>query len=83
MLLFLAIRAVVRIILLLLVIGIGAFCVLLLSFVPLRVGGARLATWPVVLMARLFMPIAGIDYVCAAPAVVRNHHGLILSLIHI
>lgn len=75
--LFLALRAVVRIILLLLVIGIGALCVLLLSFVPLRIGGARLATWPVVLMARLFMPIVGIDYACAAPAVVRNHHGLI------
>ncbi|MEZ4731090.1 MAG: 1-acyl-sn-glycerol-3-phosphate acyltransferase [Caldilineaceae bacterium] len=74
---FLAMRAVVRIVLLLLVIGIGALCVLLLSFIPLRVGGARVATWPVVAMARLFMAIAGIAYHCPQPEVVRNHHGLI------
>lgn len=77
MVLFLAIRAVVRILLLLIVIGVGAFLVLLLGVFPVRVWGARLATWPVVLMARLFMTIAGIDYRCAAPATVRNHHGLI------
>lgn len=77
MVLLLAIRAVARILLLLLVIGIGTLLVLLLSFVPLRVSGARLATWPVVLMARLFMPIVGIDYGCPSPATVRNHHGLI------
>lgn len=72
-----AMRAVVRILLLLIVIGVGALCVLLLGLLPLRVGGARLATWPVVLMARLFMQIAGIDYSCPAPDIVRNHHGLI------
>lgn len=77
MVLLLAMRAVVRILLLLLVIGIGTLLVLLLSFVPLRVGGARLATWPVVLMARLFMQIAGIDYRCAAPDAVLNHCGMI------
>ena len=77
MVLLFAMRAVVRILLLLLVIGIGTLLVLLLSFVPLRVGGARLATWPVVLMARLFMQIVGIDYDCPSPATVRNHHGLI------
>jgi len=77
MLLFLTIRALLRILLLLLVIGIGALSVLLLSFIPLRVGGARLATWPVTIMARLFMRVAGVDYDCPAPAVVRNHHGLI------
>lgn len=77
MFLFLTIRALVRIVLLLLVIGIGALFVLLLSFLPLRVGGARLATWPVTIMARLFMWVAGIDYHCPAPETVRTHHGLI------
>lgn len=77
MVLFLAMRAAVRILLLLIVIGVGALLVLLLSLIPVRVRGARLATWPVVLMARLFMPILGIDYSCAAPDTVRNHHGLI------
>lgn len=77
MMLFLAVRAAVRIFLLLIVIGIGALLVLLLSLIPVRVRGARLATWPVVLMARLFMQIAGIDYACPAPDLVRNHHGLI------
>lgn len=77
MLLILTIRAVVRLVLLLLVIGIGALCVLLLSFIPLRVGGARLATRPVTVMARLFMRVAGVDYQCPAPETVRNHHGLI------
>ena len=77
MILFFAMRAVVRIVLLVIVIGVGALCVLLLGFVPIRVRGARLATWPVVLMARLFMPIAGVDYACPAPDLVRNHHGLI------
>lgn len=77
MFLLLSIRAVVRIILLLLVIGIGAFFVLLLSLIPVRVGGARLATWPVTMMARLFMRCAGIDYHCVAPEVVSNHQGLI------
>lgn len=77
MFLFLTIRAIVRLVLLLLVIGVGALCVILLSFFPVRVGGARLATWPVTTMARLFMWIAGVDYYCPAPEVVRNHHGLI------
>lgn len=77
MVLFLTMRAAVRIFLLLIVIGVGALLVLLLSLIPVRVRGARLATWPVVLMARLFMPIIGIDYRCTAPDTVRNHHGLI------
>ncbi|MBX3016130.1 MAG: 1-acyl-sn-glycerol-3-phosphate acyltransferase [Caldilineaceae bacterium] len=77
MLIFLTVRAVVRMLLLLLLIGIGALCVLLLGLIPLRVGGARLAAWPVVFMARLFMAVAGIDYHCAMPAVVRDHQGMI------
>ena len=75
--LLLSIRAAVRIVLLLLVIGIGALFVLLLSLLPIRVGGARLATWPVTIMARLFMRFAGIAYHCPAPDVVRQHQGLI------
>jgi len=77
MILWLWLRAVVRLVLLLLVIGVGALMVLLLSIIPLRIGGARLATWPVMAMARLFMWIAGVDYACPAPDVVRNHQGLI------
>ena len=75
--LYFTIRAFVRIVALLLVMGGGALCVLLLSFIPLRIGGARLATWPVTAMARLLMWAAGVDYHCPAPDVVRNHHGLI------
>ena len=75
--LLLWLRAVVRLVLLLLVIGIGALFVLLLSLFPARIHGARLATLPVMAMARLFMAIAGIDYACPAPERVRNHHGLI------
>ncbi len=75
--LLLAFRAVVRLVLLLLVIGVGAFFVLLLGLFPVRLGGARLAVWPVMAMARLFMMIAGVDYVCPAPEMVRNHRGLI------
>jgi 1-acyl-sn-glycerol-3-phosphate acyltransferase len=75
--LLLSIRAAIRITLLLLVIGVGALFVLLLGLIPIRVGGARLATWPVTVMARLFMRVAGIAYHCPAPDVVRNHDGLI------
>jgi len=75
--LLLSIRAAIRIVLLLLVIGIGALFVLLLGLIPIRVAGARLATWPVTMMARLFMRFAGIDYHCSAPETVSKHQGLI------
>ena len=81
--LLLSIRAAVRIVLLLLVIGIGALFVLLLSLLPIRVGGARLATWPVTIMARLFMRFAGIAYHCPALDVVRQPRGKEIALAYV
>jgi 1-acyl-sn-glycerol-3-phosphate acyltransferase len=77
MLLFRSLRAALRIAAVALVIGVGALVVLVLSPLPLRIGGAKLATWPVVGMARAFLWLMGIRYRCPAPARVRNHAGLI------
>jgi len=75
--LFLQLRAALRITLVALAIGLGALVVLILSPLPLRIGGAKIATWPVVLMARIFMALMGIRYHCPAPARVRHHQGLL------
>jgi len=75
--LFLQIRAALRIALVALVIGIGALLVLLLSLLPWRIGGAKIATWPVVGMAWAFLRIMGIRYRCPQPERVRHHAGLI------
>ncbi|MCB0186101.1 MAG: 1-acyl-sn-glycerol-3-phosphate acyltransferase [Caldilineaceae bacterium] len=75
--LFYQIRAAFRILLVALAIGIGALIVLLLSLLPIRVHGAKLATWPVVFMARAFMGLMGIRYHCPDPERIRNHQGLL------
>ncbi len=75
--LLLQMRAALRVVLVAIVLGIGALSVLLLSLLPLRVGGAKMATWPVVWMARAFIWIFGIRFHCPAPDRVRNHQGLI------
>lgn len=75
--LFYQLRAALRIILVALAIGVGALVVLLLSPLPFRVRGAKIATWPVVFMARTFMVLMGIRYYCPDPDRVRNHRGLL------
>ena len=75
--LLLQVRAALRVVLVAIVLGVGAVAVLLLSLLPLRVGGAKVATLPVVWMARAFMWIFGIHFHCPDPERVRNHHGLI------
>lgn len=77
MYLLLQIRAALRLLTLVLLMGIGLLCVVLLSLFPGRVEGARLATWPVLWMARAFMWLFGIRYTCSQPDLVRQHHGLI------
>ncbi|MCB0064315.1 MAG: 1-acyl-sn-glycerol-3-phosphate acyltransferase [Caldilineaceae bacterium] len=73
----LQIRAAVRLALTCVVLGVGALVVLLLSPLPWRVGGAKVATWPVVGMARAFVWLMGIRYHCPDPDRVRQHAGLI------
>ncbi len=75
--LFLQIRAAIRLVLVALVIGVGALAVLLLSPLPWRIGGAKIATLPVVGMARAFLRIMGIRYHCPQPARVQRHAGMI------
>ncbi len=75
--LFLQIRAALRIALIAVVIGVGALLVLLLSPLSWRIGGAKIATWPVVGMARAFLRIMGIRYQCPQPARVQRHAGMI------
>lgn len=75
--LFYQLRAALRIAAVALVIGVGALVVLLLSPFPWRVRGAKVATWPVVGMARAFLWLMGIRYRCPAPEQVRDHAGLI------
>lgn len=75
--LLLQLRAAVRVGLVAIILGIGALAVLLLSLLPIRVGGARIAAYPVVWMARAFMWIFGIHYSCPEPAQVQKHHGMI------
>ncbi len=75
--LLLQIRAALRLALVALIIGIGALIVLLLSPLPWRIGGAKVATWPVVGMARAFMWIMGLRYRCPDPDQVQQHAGLL------
>ncbi|MEZ4672995.1 MAG: 1-acyl-sn-glycerol-3-phosphate acyltransferase [Caldilineaceae bacterium] len=75
--LFLQIRAAIRVALAALVIGLGAVLVLILSPLPWRIGGAKVATLPVKAMARAFIAIFGIDYQCPDHQKVSSHAGLI------
>lgn len=75
--LLLQIRAALRVAAIAIVLGVGALVVLILSPLPWRVGGAKVATVPVLWMARAFVAIFGIDYRCEDPEIVRKHHGLI------
>lgn len=71
------IRAALRIALVAILLGVGALVVLLLSPLPWRIGGIKLAAYPIRWMARAFFAIFAIAYRCDHPEIVRDHHGLL------
>lgn len=53
--------------------------VVLLSWIPIRVRGVRMASWLFSLGVRVVMPALGLRFVCDNPQAVIQHRGLILS----
>lgn len=51
--------------------------ILLTIWIPLEIGGARLAAWLTTLAARLAMVVFNVRYSCADPDAIRRHRGLI------
>lgn len=61
------------------VILLAALLILLTGWIPLRIGGARLAAWFTTLAARLAMPVFNVRYRCLDPERVRRHTGFIFA----
>lgn len=61
------------------VILVTALLIVLFGWVPVRVGGARLAAWLTTLAARLAMIVFNVRYHCANPAAFQQHRGLIFA----
>jgi 1-acyl-sn-glycerol-3-phosphate acyltransferase len=67
----------VRITLVLLLVLGGAIGMLPLTLIPLRFEGARLSSWWITLLMRVFNRIFNIRFHCTNPGRMRWHHGLI------
>ena len=60
-----------------LVLIVFSLLIVLTIWIPLEIGGARIAAWLTTLAARLAMLVFNVRYRCADPAAIRNHRGLI------
>ncbi|MCA9932605.1 MAG: 1-acyl-sn-glycerol-3-phosphate acyltransferase [Ardenticatenaceae bacterium] len=71
------IRALFRLTLTFLAIGLGTIIILLLAPVPLRVRGVRIAAWPVRGLARFIIPLYDVHLTCEEPEKFRQQTGFI------